>query len=71
MTVKVGDWMTRRLDDWMIGWQNFGERHVVSFLKLKNVKNTFDSVTAENPQIGPILGVSSLIHLHCKSTKLL
>ena len=50
---------------------NFGERHIVGFLKFKNFKNTFDYLTAENPQIGPILGVSSLIHLHCKSTKLL
>ena len=49
----------------------FGEKHIVGFYKLKHFKNTFDSVTAENSQIGPILEVSSLTHLHCKSNKFL
>ena len=48
---------------------NFRERHVLLFLKFKNFKNTFDYLTAGNPEIGPIFGVSSLTHLHCKSTK--
>ena len=48
---------------------NFGERHVLLFLKFKNFKNTFDYLTAGNPEIGPIFGVSNLTHLHCKSTK--
>ena len=48
---------------------NFGERHVLLFLKFKNFKNTFDYLTAGNPEIGPIFWISNLTHLHCKSTK--
>ena len=48
---------------------NFGENRVVGFFKLKKSKNTFDCITAGKPQMGPIFGVSSLTHLHCKSTK--
>ena len=48
---------------------NFGEKHVVRFWKFKNFKNTFDYLTAKKPRIRPIFGVSSLSHLHCKTTK--
>ena len=48
---------------------NFGEKHVARFWKFKNFKNTFDYLTAGNPRIRPIFGVSSLTHLHCKTTK--
>ena len=48
---------------------NFGEKHVVRFWKFKKFMNTFDYLTAGNPRIRPIFGVSSLNHLHCKTTK--